>query len=103
MNAYYGQVGYKSSSSAAQRSSDRCFGEGFINLICNIIAIATCSAAIKIGKALLCTALFVSFFAVIGAIESTSISLVGGVFLCLLITLFESLMLKRLFKRTPEK
>ncbi len=103
MNAYYGQVGYRSNTSQSHRSNEKCFGEGLINLICNIVAVLTCSAAVKIEKALLCTALLISFFSVIGAIESASISLAGGVFLCLLISLFESLILKSVCKRSAEK
>ena len=99
MNAYYGNTNIRENTAGHRTAHDARFGDGLISLICNIIAIVTSSAAIKIGKALLCTALFVLFFGVVGSMDRGSMSMAWGVVICASISFVEFAILKSTVKK----
>ena len=73
-------------------------GDKLISMICAIIAFVTSAVAIKIEKATLCTAGFIAFFGIIGGMESESISMLAGVFFCIVIALVETAVFKSMLK-----
>ena len=95
MNAYYNDTQIKNGRAIPRDN----FGDKLISLICNIVAILTCSAAIKIAKALTCTALFFMFFGVIGSMESGSTSMIFGTLVCLAISYVEFALLRSCVKK----
>ncbi len=100
MNAYFENFNSARYNDTARASTlqDRRIGDGIISFICALVAMFTCSAAIKIEKTVAVFALFAGFFGVIGGIESGAISMIPGLFICGGISLFEFLLLKSVFK-----
>ena len=98
MNAYYNNTNIGTSTSNHRTAPDARFGDGLISLICNIVAILTSSAAIKISKALLCTALFVLFFGVVGSMDNGRMSMLWGMVVCASISFVEFAILKSTVK-----
>lgn len=99
MNAYLDNRTYHSNIKSAPSITDVRVGDKLISAICAIVAFFTCALMVKIEKATVATALFFSFFGVIGSMDNGSISLFGGLVLCLLITLVEFLTLKSMIDR----
>lgn len=99
MNAYYGNTAYGRNISRERTAPSHRYGDGLINFICAIIGILTCSAAIKIEKTALSLGLFLGFFGIVGGIESGSLSMLGGILLCGIISIIEYATLKSMFKR----
>ena len=98
MNAYYENTGFRAH--AGQKSLPQAqVGDRFISFICAVIAFFTCSVAVKIEKATLCTALFFAFFGVIGGMDSGSLSMFRGLVLCAAISLIEFGTFKSLVKK----
>ncbi len=95
MNAYYNDTQIKNGRAIPRDN----FGDKLISLICNIVAILTCSAAVKIEKVLTCAALFFLFFGVIGSMESGSTSIGFGALVCLAISFVEYALLKSCVKK----
>ncbi len=96
MNAYFENANVRYSENIRVREHD--FGERFIGFVCALVGMLTCSAAVKIEKTMLVFGLFVSFIAVIGAIESGMLSMLLGILLCGGISLAEYTILKGIFK-----
>jgi len=82
----------------ARAYSGRRSGEGFISFIYAFIGMVTCSAAVKIEKAIVAFALFLAFFGVLGGIETGSFSWFSGIILCAVISLLEYVTLNSVFK-----
>ena len=99
MNAYFENTTYSNRLSSAPAITDVRIGDKLISVICAIIAFFTCSVMVKVEKATVATALFFSFFGVIGSIDNGSLGLFGGVALCALIILIEFLTLKSMVDR----
>lgn len=78
-------------------------GDKLISCICMIVAALTCSVAIKVEKAVLCTVSFVGFFGVIGSMESGALGMLAGLFLCAIIGGIELLVFKSLFGKKTHK
>ncbi len=98
MNAYYENRGFRAH--AGQKSFPQAqIGDRSISFICAIVAIFTCSVAVKIEKAVLCTALFFAFFGVVGGMDSGSLSMFWGLVLCGTISLIELGTFKSLVKK----
>ena len=74
-------------------------GDKLISFLCALVALLTCTAAIKVEKALLCTAGFFAFFGIVGSMESGSLGFFPGILLCATVTLAEALLLKSLLQR----
>ena len=102
MNAYFENTGYRTNTRRESAIPTRRFGDGFIELVCAIIGMLTCTAAIKIEKTTLSLALFLSCFGIIGAIDSGAISMLLGIILCAAISLCQYATLKSLFKRATK-
>lgn len=100
MNAYYENKTY---GNRIPRTAEIRVGDRLISVICAIVAFLTCSAVVKVGKAAICTALFFSFFGVIGAMDNGSIGMLAGVVLCAATSLFEFLMIKSMVKKPASK
>ena len=105
MNAYYENVNSTIYTDGARERElhVRRFGDGLISVICSIIALVTCSAAIKLEKTLFVFALFLAFFGVIGGIDSGALSMPFGILLCGAISFFEYTTLKSVFKPAVKK
>lgn len=103
MNAYYENktLGNRIAGSANIHSIR--VGDRLISVICAIVSFLTCSAALKIEKTALCTALFFSFFGIIGSMDRGSIGLFAGLFLCAVIFIFEFLLLKNIVSKRTSK
>ena len=99
MNAYYENTAYGRNATRIGAIPSRRYGDGFINFICAIIGIITCSAAVKIEKTAISFGLLLAFFGIVGGIDQGSISMLGGIVLCALISLLEYATLKSIFKR----
>lgn len=99
MNAYFETNSMRIHSIGAKSPRDIGFGDRFISFVCSIIAMVTCPVAIKIEKATACSLLILSFFFVVGCIESQTMTMFGGVMLCGIIAIIETLTLKSLFKK----
>lgn len=78
-------------------------GDKFISFICMMISALTCSTAIKVEKAVLCTVCFVGFFGVIGGMECGAVGMLAGLFLCAVIGGIELLIFKSLFAKKSNK
>ena len=102
MNAYLENRTYSNKISSAPSITDTRVGDRLISVICAIIAFFTCTAMVKIEKATLATALFFSFFGVVGGMDNGSIGLLIGLVLCALITLVEFLTLKSMVARSSD-
>ena len=96
MNAYYNDSQIKNGRAIPRDN----FGDKLLSLICNIVAIFTCSAAVQIEKVLTCAALFFLFFGVIGSMESGSTASGFGALVCLAISCVEYALLKSCVKKT---
>ena len=55
--------------------------------------------AVKLEKTALSLVLFIAFFGVVGGIESGALTMLAGILICAVISLFEYATLKSLFKR----
>lgn len=99
MNAYYENTAYCRNGARVSTLPPRRYGDGFINFICAIISVLTCSAALKIEKTAISFGLFLAFFGIVGSIDSGSISMLGGILLCAVVSLLEYATLKSLVKR----
>ena len=103
MNAYYTGTGYRVGTIETKSQKDRVFGDKLISVICAIVAMVTCPAAVIIEKASVITALIFAFFGVIGSMETNKISLAFGALICIAITLVEFLLLKSMTKKSSKK
>jgi hypothetical protein len=103
MNAYYTGTGYRVGTIETKSQKDRVFGDKLISVICAIVAMVTCPAAVIIEKASVVTALIFAFFGVIGSMETNKISLAFGTLICIAITLVEFLLLKSMTKKSSKK
>ncbi len=102
MNAYFENTGYRTNTKRETAIPSHRFGDGFISLVCAIIGILTCTAAVKIEKTALSLALFLTCFGIIGAIESGAVSMLLGIILCAAISLCQYATLRSLFKRATK-
>ena len=102
MNAYFENTGYRTNTRKESAIPSHRFGDGFISLICAIIGILTCTAAVKIEKTALSLALFLACFGIIGAIESGAVSMLLGILACAVISLCQYATLRSLFKRATK-
>ena len=100
MNAYYENKTY---GNRMTRTAELQVGDKLISLICALVAFFTCTAVVKIEKTVLCTALFLSFFGIIGAMDNGSIGMLFGIILCAATSLFEFLTIRSLIKKTASK
>jgi len=105
MNAYSANINNVryNSNTRTREIPERRFGDGLISLICSLVGLFTCSAAIKLEKTLLIFGLFLAFFGVIGGIESGALSMLGGILLCGIISFIEYTTLKSVFKPAVKK
>lgn len=99
MNAYFENTSYGRNITRERQIPARKYGDGFISFICAIIGIFTCPAAVKLEKTALSLVLFIAFFSVVGGIESGALTMLAGILICAVISLFEYATLKSLFKR----
>ncbi len=72
---------------------------GFIEFICSIVAFFTCDAVVKAIKIGVCAICFIGFFGVIGGIESDSISMIAGLFICAMLSMVEFFTLKSIMAK----
>ena len=99
MNAYYQKNNKKTLVTDTTLFPEISIGDKLISFICAIVALLTCSVAVKIEKAVICTAVFFAFFGIIGSMESGSMGMFGGLLLCALCTLVEFLIFRSMFKK----
>ncbi len=101
MNAYYENinVGYDQNTATGARR----FGDGFISFICSVVAMVTCPAAVMLEKVAVIFALFLSFFAVVGATERGEMSMLLGIMICAVISLCEYGILRSFWKKNEKK
>ncbi len=99
MNAYYehNDISVRNSGTATFPTSHA--GDKLISAICAIVALFTCSAAIKIEKTILSAICFVGFFGAVGSIENGTVSAFAGILICAAATLVEALIFKSLFSK----
>ncbi len=103
MNAYYENANIRYNDKArAHNTAAHLPCDRLISFICAIVAMVTCPAAIAIEKTALIFSLFISFGAVVGAIEAGSVSMLLGIVICGGISLFEYALLKSLFKNAKK-
>ncbi len=106
MNAYLNDVRFNNTryneNTRAYDTSKSRLGDGIINLICAIVAIVTCPAAVMLEKTAVVFALFLSAIAVVGAIENGIIPMFAGISICAIISLCEYGMLKSLWRRSAK-
>ena len=100
MNAYYENTAYGRNIARERTAPSPRYGDGLINFICAVIGIFTCAAAVKIEKVAISLVLFLAFFGIVGGIDAGSLSMLGGILLCALISLFEVVTLRSIFKRS---
>lgn len=100
MNAYFedfSNVRYNEHQRVREAAGRGLF-DRLISLICAIVGLVSCPAAVKVEKALAVFALFVAFFGVIGGIENGTLSWFFGMILCAAISFVEYVTLKSVFK-----
>lgn len=103
MNAYYQRNNRTITVTNTRPYRGAMAGDKLIAFICAIVAALTSTIAIRIEKALLCTAGFILSVGVIGGMESGSISLLFGILICSAVALVEFLIFKSIFKRGETK
>ncbi len=96
MNVYFDNANIRYNENIGTR--ERHLGDRLIDFICALVGMLTCPAAVKIEKTFLGFGLFVAFFAVVGAIEAGSISMLFGILICGVISLCEYSVIKGIFK-----
>lgn len=94
MNAYYQKNNKTTLVTDTTLFPEVSIGDKLISFICAMVALFTSSVAIKIEKAVLCTAGFFAIFGIVGSIESGSMGMLIGVLLCAVITLVEYLVFR---------
>lgn len=99
MNAYFENTGYRANAKRENAIPSHSFGDGLITFICAIIGMLTCPVAVKLEKTAFSLALFITFFGIVGGIESGAISMLLGILLCGVISLCEYATLKSLFSK----
>ena len=102
MNAYFENAQYTSNVKREVALPSRKIGDGLISVICAIIGLLTCTAAVKLEKTAFSLVLFIAFFGVVGGIESGEISMLFGIVICAVLSLCEYATLKNLFKRATK-
>ena len=100
MNAYYENKTY---GNRISNTAEIRVGDKLISAICALVAFFTCTAVVKIEKAVLCTVLFFSFFGLIGAMDNGSIGMLSGIVLCAATSFFEFLTIKSMVKKPASK
>lgn len=99
MNAYFENTSHGSNITRDRTAPSHKYGDGLISIICAIIGIFACSAAVKIEKTALSLVLFIAFLGVVGGIESGALSMLVGILVCAVISLLEYATLKSLFRK----
>lgn len=99
MNAYYTGTGFRVGTIEQKTHKEHVFGDKLIALVCAIVAMVTCPAAVKIEKATVATALVFAFFGIVGSMEANTISMGLGAILCLAVALVEFLIFKSMAKK----
>ncbi len=105
MNAYFDNftnTGYNDVS-LPREIPERRLGDGIINLICAIVSIVTCPAAVMLEKAAAVFVLFLSALAVVGAIEGGLMPMFIGIIICAVISLCEYGILKSFWRSKHNK
>jgi len=103
MNAYYQRNNRTITVTDTRPYRGAMAGDKLIAFICAIVAALTSTVAVRIEKALLCTAGFILSFGVIGGMENGSIGLLSGILICSAVALVEFLIFKSMFKRNSSK
>ena len=102
MNAYYQNPKITRATNIRPYPSVTAFDK-LISFICMIVSALTCSIAIKVEKAVVCTVGFVGFFGIIGSMESGAMGTLAGLLLCAAICGVELLVFKSLFGKKAHK
>ncbi len=73
---------------------------GFIEFICSLVAFFTCEAVVKVMKIGVCAVCFIGFFGTIGGIESDTLGMAAGLFICAILSAIEFFTLKSLMAKS---
>lgn len=103
MNAYYQKNSKRTLVTDKNLFPTITICDKLISFICSVIAILTCSAAVKIEKATVCTVGFFSFFGLIGSMDMGNIGLFLGVVLCAAIAFIEFLVFKSMITKNAKQ
>ena len=102
MNAYY------TNTNSEKKLSSRALpkinvGHGFIEFICSLVAFFTCRAVVNIIKISLSLVCFITFFGIVGGMDSGSMSMGGGFVLCAACTLIEAAILRSMVVKNSDE
>lgn len=100
MNAYYSPEENKDIGRASLPKIT--FNKGTIEFLCSIVAFFTCDIIVKIAKVTVSAICFIAFFGIAGGMDSGSIGVLKGTFLCACCVIAEIFILRSLSAHAPD-